>query len=1494
MFGRVCTARLSFYHTDSVKNTMKLHLPCALRGALLACFAVACTMPAGAAGKWFNADTYEITDGGGANFSISTEEKQSPDYNGYWIRVSPAGEGVDQAAARNATIGTLTLTLADGKDKESYYQCNINGNASGNGNFTGLTINKIDILDTSHDMTLHVHAGNTVYLAGTDPLDSKLKLKVVGTLGLDYDDWCSLDANNRVTGYIGDDANATGNILFGGTINAADYVNATDAERADIFASYDDELAALTTKYSSSAADSAGKLSFAVDETRWDIQQVGGYRSELVWDENTSKMGITMTYLGTGCTTEYVLDDPSMQPPLPADYTATAENSGKFVQVQSDSNKMDGSESAWTMQLHGVIYQPTDWSSDLVLFSTSNQGIGDTFSQTDAKLESGNFAIILNSKGELYLHRSGEYTDKTGSNMVTSFLSYTLPNMDWTSMSFGLTLKLEKSGDYMKLSLVESNAKTYILLYDGEGNALNEVKPGLAWINIGSGIDPAKFATNFYTRINANSYVSISKPAEAPDKGLEGGTPIPTKSTWYLMKNEDGTAANIKYEDLVAGKYQDYDTGENNELEEGDIIEFHGGVLTTEDDAGWVYLTNELKSVNGNAISLAPGADTLLLIEEGQKAVDSKNLTIGGGKDSAVGLVDVGSIGYIGNFDWLSGITLEENATLIFYETRSYYSGPRLQLEDGYQGTSIGTGSSVILDGPGTLIFSGKGTSSASSTSVDSLMCDYGTLSLGKGITANYLSADTLFIQGGADIQVVEDATKSYSGYVLTYGNLSTESSAKLSARDILVGSLFLDEVGAGNLKLAASSSVSATGLIDVADGDVTLAENSKLSADTLSVAGDITADSSSSITTTSRLQAQQLSVGGDSTISIGAGVLSIAGETWLSTTAEIDGDTIDISSTNEVYSRFEDLLVTTQGIQASEAAYAHIEFTAPKTKAAAPVDFSFDLGRAYSSKLEGTGNVEVINTTLTNTPIIVTDGTLHLNGTTHDVNSTVSVSGADATADTALTLTGATFIGATADKGGSITMGSQTYSIRNASSATFTGEGVQNADGNSITLSKVDIVINGDEYRADLIENITILQGQNGEAVDMSRDCVQTLTTAPGMKGELDIVDGKLVITLTDDSESILEEVASSSNASATVGALYDGNARAQGGVLEQLYDHIRDTTGASLEERREVLNQLSSGSITMLADSQRRGVVNTINRLRNRVIQMGNPYDVEPETHIHAWIEADGSYDDIDQDGGSAGYEFQTWGGTVGMHADVGNYSFGAAISAAYGELTAHSEDRAEGNNDTVTLSAFARHQSGKWTQMGILSLGMNEMEMERMVDDYKATGDSSGYTATAYYEAGYTLVLNEDASQVLQPLVSVMLTGASVDGLEETGTIGNAGLCSADESYVYGTVGIGARYQVVLGEDVNARLSFLELRAKLVQDFGDETNEASVHFAGLPGQGFTVQGADVGRTGVQLGAGISVPVGIYKTLFADVDADIRSGATSVSGSVGLRVEF
>lgn len=348
----------------------------------------------------------------------------------------------------------------------------------------------------------------------------------------------------------------------------------------------------------------------------------------------------------------------------------------------------------------------------------------------------------------------------------------------------------------------------------------------------------------------------------------------------------------------------------------------------------------------------------------------------------------------------------------------------------------------------------------------------------------------------------------------------------------------------------------------------------------------------------------------------------------------------------------------------------------------------------------------------------------------------------------------------------------------------------------------------------------------------------------------------------------------------------------------VQALHDALGLVYERDLKSRQEILQAITGASTTALADSQRRGVRDVQKNLRNRVIQLGGVTG-EGDTGwvnsgIQGWAQADGSFSTTDGGEGTNGYDYSTTGATVGINMDLAsNFVLGASFSTSFGKLDVEGPDNASGNNDAYYVSLFARHQYNRWVQMLILTAGMNDMTLDRDIMGYKAQGETSGTSFSAYYELGYTMALDYNYNHILQPLVSFSITSSTVDGYKEKGSIGKAGLDYDGSDAVYGQVGFGLRYQGVLYESVYQRCAVLEARALVTQDFGDSTDEAKVALLG-GGDGFTVKGADSTGTGFEIGLGLSIPVEQQTTVYADVDFTYSPDSTGVRANVGLRYDF
>ena len=336
-------------------------------------------------------------------------------------------------------------------------------------------------------------------------------------------------------------------------------------------------------------------------------------------------------------------------------------------------------------------------------------------------------------------------------------------------------------------------------------------------------------------------------------------------------------------------------------------------------------------------------------------------------------------------------------------------------------------------------------------------------------------------------------------------------------------------------------------------------------------------------------------------------------------------------------------------------------------------------------------------------------------------------------------------------------------------------------------------------------------------------------------------------------------------------------------------------DLAGAS-----RALAAVAGSTVNALGTAQKDALRDQMGWIRNRTTLMGvNPAYVNDDLpYFHMWMEGTGSYAKLDTRGDESGYQLTTWGGTVGMDVDLSDhFTMGAAFTANYGDLTASAADSADGHLDSYYANLFGRYQSKRWAHTLILTGGWNDAKLNRTVNygegSYRTQGNTNGWGFGAMYELTYDVYLNEDKSSILQPLANASVVTTRMDGYTETGA-GNAGLNVAKQEWTTGTVALGGRWMGLIGSNIFGREALAEFRVNAAQDMGDRRGETNVALLGNPGFMQSVRGAKVGTTALQIGAGLSVPVGTQGTVFINGNADFRDGANSVNGSVGYRYDF
>lgn len=477
------------------------------------------------------------------------------------------------------------------------------------------------------------------------------------------------------------------------------------------------------------------------------------------------------------------------------------------------------------------------------------------------------------------------------------------------------------------------------------------------------------------------------------------------------------------------------------------------------------------------------------------------------------------------------------------------------------------------------------------------------------------------------------------------------------------------------------------------------------------------------------------------------------------------------------------------------------------------------------------------------------------------------------------MTLTSIAVSGALADGIADMGDGTTKDLFRDVSTLNFIG-----ADGQSVSLTETDAkrIFSADEAM---------------ELFGLALDDTYTLSYS---KGAISLLKGEEAAPLPpvepDKPEPALAKLALTRNGKAGA-ALLDNAAITAGGDVAAAYAAI--LMSGNRAEADRVMSAVAGASIATLGAAFSGDVERQLRAIRNRTTTMG----VDPACRhdglptFNAWVNAEGDYRKTDQDGTASGYTLSSWGGTLGFDVDMTpRLTMGMAFTAMYGDFDARGADTAKGDFDTYYVSLFARYASHAWMHTFVGTLGRADISLDRTVSyvggGYKAAGDTNGLGFGLMYEAGYVVPLNEERTACLQPVFNVTWRHAGVDGYSESGS--DAALQAGRQTLDVVTFGLGARVQAAIGENVYNRTSIFEARALLKADAGDRSSEADVAF--LHGAGAAnVESAEIGAFGVELGAGLTVPVGADGgALFMDASVELRGSYSNFNGTVGYRVNF
>ncbi len=274
--------------------------------------------------------------------------------------------------------------------------------------------------------------------------------------------------------------------------------------------------------------------------------------------------------------------------------------------------------------------------------------------------------------------------------------------------------------------------------------------------------------------------------------------------------------------------------------------------------------------------------------------------------------------------------------------------------------------------------------------------------------------------------------------------------------------------------------------------------------------------------------------------------------------------------------------------------------------------------------------------------------------------------------------------------------------------------------------------------------------------------------------------------------------------------------------------------------------------------------------------------------------WGSALGSFDSVDSDGARTGYDYNSWGGAVGVdHAFTSRTVLGVAFGCSWGENEAEKDNgyysAGSIDQDATMIGLYGTH---KFRTKGL----MNDMKLSAFAaygqfeNSSSRTGLKSGHNATAEWDsdawvlsASLSRDITTDSGLVVTPYVGVEYTKAGMDDFTEKGKGYNA-TYTADEDYSNLAVKVGVSVSKTIG-------SFTPYAGiAYINDVARDTPKVTASGK----RTITGEASMPGRSAVQLNLGTGVKLSDSWDAYAGYTAELRSKATEHNVNVGVGYTF
>ncbi|WP_166443092.1 autotransporter outer membrane beta-barrel domain-containing protein [Phragmitibacter flavus] len=259
------------------------------------------------------------------------------------------------------------------------------------------------------------------------------------------------------------------------------------------------------------------------------------------------------------------------------------------------------------------------------------------------------------------------------------------------------------------------------------------------------------------------------------------------------------------------------------------------------------------------------------------------------------------------------------------------------------------------------------------------------------------------------------------------------------------------------------------------------------------------------------------------------------------------------------------------------------------------------------------------------------------------------------------------------------------------------------------------------------------------------------------------------------------------------------------------------------------------------------------------NLLVDPKNPKSIAPEVAAEedlrwsTFAYGDATWLDLESSGTAPGYDTLSGGFSAGIDYKVSDtLTVGVMLSYTGSDADLHDDGDLEMNSYAANL--YAAWQSGSWYLNALVGGAFNDFEYDRAALLGLASGDANGGALNAYLGGGYEI---QQGGWRFGPAWSLHYTYVGYESFKEQGSLAPLEIQSNHTQSLRSSVGAEVAYVIKAGR----RLVVPQVYVAWQHEFGDRSQATDFRFASGAGNVVTVEGPEVGRDALLLGASVSV---------------------------------